>query len=130
MNKLRALVSLLVLTLAACTSNVSDGNPGTSSGSTPPASGGLAGSYSGTYQGDASGPVTMTIAGDTIDVVVTVAGTKYPASGQLSGSGGLSVGIGTGNGVTVTFEGTFAGSKGSGTWSSSVATKGTWSVSK
>ena len=62
----------------------------------------LAGSYSGTYQGDAKGPVTMTITGQAIDVVVTVGGKNYAASGAVASSGGVSVGIGTGDGVTVT----------------------------
>jgi len=72
----------------------------------------------------------MTITGNDIDVIVNVKGKDYTASGMLSGSGGVSVGIGTGDGVTVTFEGTFSSAGGSGSWKSTAATKGTWSVSK
>jgi hypothetical protein len=134
MNNLRLLVSLCLVTAsllasAGCTSNVTDAN-GTSSGNPPPASSGLAGSYAGSYGGDDSGPVTMTITGDKVDVVATVGGKQYPGSGQVSGSGGVSVGLGAGNGVTVTFQGTFGSGKGSGTWSSSIGTKGSWSVAK
>lgn len=93
-------------------------------------SGAFAGSYKGTYSGDSSGPVTMTISGDTVDVVATVNGTNYPGSGKVESGGGVSVGVGAGGGITVTFSGTFANSKGSGTWQSTAGTKGSWSVSK
>jgi hypothetical protein len=136
----RTLSSLFVILaviagVEGCSSST-DGTGGqTSSGGSPstsgsPSSSSLAGAYSGTYQGDAKGTVSMTITGQTIDVIANVAGKNYAASGAVTGAGGVSVGIGTGDGVTVTFEGTFTSAGGSGTWTSSVATHGTWSVAK
>jgi hypothetical protein len=140
MNTPRHLCSLILVTavaLAGCSSNTpSTSSGGTSGGGTsgggtsgaPAAS--LAGSYSGTFEGDSSGPLTMTITGDKIDVVATVSGKPYPASGNVGSNGAVSLGVGVGDGVTVTFSGTFANGAGSGTWSSSIATNGTWSVKK
>lgn len=120
--------SLLVLlfALSGCASS-SDGASSSSSGSTAAS---LDGHYTGTYTGDDSGPVTMTVSGTSVDVVATVAGKDYPGSGGISESGGVSVGLGAGNGVTVKFEGTFANGKGSGTWASTVGTTGAWSVAR
>ena len=121
---------------AGCSSTTTDSNdPGTGGGTSggtsgTPAGSSLAGSYKGTYRGDDQGAVSMTITGNDIDVVANVAGKDYAASGAVTGSGGVSVGIGTGDGVVVTFEGTFTSTGGSGTWRSSVATKGTWSVAR
>ncbi len=72
----------------------------------------------------------MTVSGSSVDVVATVAGKNYPGSGEISSNGGVSVGLGAGNGVTVTFEGTFSGGKGSGSWKSTAGTKGAWSVAR
>ena len=72
----------------------------------------------------------MTITATAIDVVATVGGTKYPGSGTVGAGGTVAVGIGAGDGVTVTFEGTFANGAGSGTWKSTVGGKGTWSVKR
>jgi hypothetical protein len=133
---LRSLVvvaSLLLgaLATAGCSSTTTGSNePGSSGTSDPTPGNSLAGTYKGAYQGDATGAVRMTIGGDDIDVVANVGGKDYAASGVLADNGGVSVGIGTGDGVVVTFEGTFTSTGGSGTWRSSVATKGTWSVSR
>ncbi|MBX3186851.1 MAG: hypothetical protein KF819_07545 [Labilithrix sp.] len=121
---------IVACALFGCSSST-QGTGGNSSGNN--ASGGttsLDGSYSGSYAGDDTGPVRMTISGDDIDVVVKVGAQEYPASGKVTSGGKVTVGIGAGNGVTVTFDGSFANGSGSGTWKSSIATKGTWSVSK
>lgn len=120
---------------AGCSSTTTTGSDdpgsgGTSSGTSGTPAGNLAGSYKGSYSGDDQGAVRMTITGNDIDVVANVAGKDYAASGAVTGNGGVSVGIGTGDGVVVTFEGTFTSTGGSGTWRSSVATKGAWSVSR
>lgn len=89
----------------------------------------LDGSYAGSYAGDATGPVTMTVTRDKVDVVVKVDGRSYAGSGDLDGAS-IDFGVGTGNGVVVTFQGRFADGAGSGTWRSSVGTKGSWSVAR
>lgn len=137
------LAAFASLTLAsflatACSSSTTppalDASPGptasaTSTGSTtPPTS--PDGAYTGTFSGDDKGPVTMTVAGTNVDVVVTVGGKQYPASGSLDTTGAIDVGIGVGSGVIVTFAGTFASGKGSGTWKSSAGGKGTWAVAR
>lgn len=113
------------------TSNGGASNGGTSNGdsSNGGTSASLDGSYAGTYAGDDTGPVSMTVTGDKVDVVVKVASKSYAGSGDMSGSS-IDFGVGTGNGVVVTFAGSFADGRGSGTWRSSVGGKGTWSVSK
>jgi hypothetical protein len=110
------------------TSNGGTSNGGPSNGGTSP-SASLDGSYSGTYAGDGSGPVSMTVTGDKVDVVVKVESKSYAGSGDMSGSS-IDFGVGTGNGVIVTFAGSFADGKGSGSWRSSIGGKGTWSVAK
>lgn len=144
----RFLGSLATLAVASqlaigCSSSTtpptSDGGAGTSS-PTPTPSGaptGTAtpsashdGAYTGTYGGDDKGPVTMNVSGANVDVVANVGGKQYPGSGALDAAGAVSVGIGVGGGLIVTFEGTFAGGKGTGTWRSSAGAKGTWSVAR
>lgn len=125
MNKIflgsRTLAALSFVAVSLGTAACSSDGTGSSS---------FEGSYSGTYAGDATGPVTMEISDDKIEVVATVSGTKYPGSGNVQSNGGVSVGVGAGAGVTVTFSGTFGSGKGSGSWQSTAGTKGTWSVSK
>ncbi|MBX3231751.1 MAG: hypothetical protein KIT84_42670 [Labilithrix sp.] len=124
-----SVTSAAALGATGCTVNNEGPSGGSSSGDNDgPTS--LDGTYSGIYSGDGTGPVTMTISGTNIDVVVTVSGKQYPATGSVTADGGVSVGVGTGEGVVVTFQGTFANGKGSGTWQSSISTKGSWSVSK
>lgn len=130
--------SLLAIGCSSSTTPpTSDGGTGTSTPSpsgtptgtaTPSAS--HDGAYSGTYSGDDKGPVTMNVSGANVDVVATVGGKQYPGSGTLDAAGAVSVGIGVGGGLIVTFEGSFAGGKGSGTWRSSAGGKGTWSVAR
>jgi hypothetical protein len=137
-----AAASLLAIGCSSSTTPpTSDGGAGTSSPTpsgtpsgtptgtaTPSAS--HDGAYSGTYSGDDKGPVTMNVSGANVDVVATVGGKQYPGSGTLDAAGAVSVGIGVGGGLIVTFEGSFAGGKGSGTWRSSAGGKGTWSVAR
>lgn len=122
---LRALL-IVAFAITGCASS-SDDDSSSPSGN---ASSSLDGQYSGTYSGDDSGPVTMNVSGTNVDVTATVGGTKYPGSGGITTTGGVSVGLGAGNGVTVTFEGTFANGKGSGTWRSTAGTHGAWSVAR
>ena len=124
-----AFLLVLLFALTGCASS-SDDEPATSGSGSGSVAGSLDGQYTGTYSGDDSGPVTMNVSGTSVDVSATVGGTKYPGSGNLAANGGVSVGLGTGNGVTVTFEGTFANGKGSGTWKSTVGTHGAWSVAR
>ncbi len=135
----KTLLRLFLATLATaivgaaalgCSVNTQSQAPAAGDGGKSPTGTALDGSYSGTFRGDDTGPVTMTVSGTNVDVVATVGGKQYPASGTLTASGAVNVGIGVGAGVVVTFDGTFADGKGSGTWKSSVATKGTWSVAK
>lgn len=116
--------------MAACSVSASDSNDDAQS---PPSSSGTssnAGSYRGTYTGSDTGTVTMTVSGSNVDVVATVAGKEYPASGSIGSGGSIAVGLGAAEGVTVTFEGTFANGKGSGTWKSTIGGSGTWSVTR
>jgi len=136
MNILRpaslVLVVVVAFASAACSASSDTDEPSSSSGTTS-SSGSAAtldGSYSGTYSGSDNGPVTMTVSGSKVDVVATVSGKSYPGSGEVGPGGVATVGLGAGDGVTVTFDGTFANGKGSGTWKSTVGGKGTWSVAK
>mgnify|MGYP003373601286 CR=1 FL=1 len=131
-----AVASLLAIgcssTTTPPTSDGGAGTPtptGTPTGTTPP-SASHDGAYSGTYAGHDKGPVTMSVAGTNVDVVATVGGKPYPGSGTLNGAGAVNVGVGVGGGLIVTFEGSFASGKGTGTWRSSAGGKGTWSVAR
>lgn len=137
-----AVASLLAIGCSSSTTPpTSDGGAGTSSptpsgtptgtptgSATPSAS--HDGAYAGTYSGDDKGPVTMNVSGANVDVVATVGGKQYPGSGALDAAGAVNVGVGVGGGILVTFEGSFASGKGSGTWRSSAGAKGSWSVAR
>jgi hypothetical protein len=111
---------MVAFTLTGCAASTTDTSAPTAND----------GQYAGTYSGDDSGPVSMNVSGTSVDVTATVGGIKYPGSGGISSNGGVSVGIGAGNGVTVSFEGVFANGEGSGTWKSTVGTHGDWSVAR
>ena len=88
------------------------------------------GTYTGTYTGDATGSVKLVVqASGSTQVTANVGGKDYSGSAAVNGDK-LSLGLGLGAGEVVTFDGTFSGSKISGTWSSTAGTKGTWSASK
>jgi len=73
----------------------------------------------------------MVVAADgSIDVTVVVTGQEYKASGAIGANGAVNSGVGVGGGTVVTFVGTFTSNGGSGTWSSTAGTKGTWTVTK
>jgi hypothetical protein len=73
----------------------------------------------------------MAVASDgKIEVTATVLLIDYKGQGTVGADGATSVGVGAANGVVVTFAGTFAGGKGTGTWTSSDDDSGTWSVTK
>jgi hypothetical protein len=138
---LSGIALVLGLGLFACTSTVesptSSGGSNTSSGSnnSSGSSGseetGVSGSYSGSYTGDGNGAVSMNVASDRkIDVTANVNGTNHKGQGDVASDGSVTLGVGAGGDVVVTFTGKFANGKGSGTWRSSISTSGTWSVSK
>jgi len=109
---------------------------GGSTTTTPPTTGGpsraaLAGRYSGRYVGDGTGAVTMVLAADgTLDVTATVDGAPKTGRGEVADDGSVTLGVGGNAEGYVTFTGTFANGKASGTWKSSFSTSGTWSVAK
>lgn len=141
----RPLVFFAAMALVACSSSndntsSSGGSSGTSSGGSSSSSSSSSGSsgstasidgkYTGRYEGDATGAVEMTVGNGKVDVIANVAGTNYPGTGNVNENGDVTAGVLADQGVTVSFSGKLADGKGVGTWSSSLGTKGSWSVSK
>jgi hypothetical protein len=127
MNIRFMLLVLPLLASVACSSSDDAGLP--SGGGASPSS--FAGTYRGSYGGDAEGDVTMLLGTDgTLAVTAEVNGIDEKGEGKVAANGSVSIGIGAKNGVVVTFDGTFANGRASGTWRSNLATSGSWSASK
>jgi hypothetical protein len=129
MNMRFMLLVLPLLGSVACSSSDDGGLVPASSGGASQSS--LAGTYRGSYGGDAEGDVTMLLGADgTLAVTAEVNGIDEKGEGKVAANGSVSIGIGAKNGVVVTFDGTFANGRASGTWRSNLSTSGSWSASK